>query len=304
MTPANVRPDPRRHRVVCKHWLRGLCKKGDTCDFLHRLDHDRMPECWYFSNFGECGNKECIFLHVRPDEKASECPWYARGFCKHGQRCRHRHTLKKPCPKYLAGFCPDGPACSLGHPKYAAPPGSSFSRLHLAPNRPLVLALFKRVAHNPRCVSRVRVSVSLARVARAGGSCRRCHPRHPSTPWPSNAHAQDCNTVRRNLPLERPLRVPVSTVRRGHLPCCSGTGSPSRLTGPVPQRAVYHITPVYCIPVGRPAVLVASRSHASYHSRGILSLNFRKNMAWWLWCERRARGRAASRFRGSTVRRV
>ena len=121
-TPANVRPDPRRHRVVCKHWLRGLCKKGDTCDFLHRLDHDRMPECWYFSNFGECGNKECIFLHVRPEEKLTECPWYARGFCKHGQRCRHRHTTKKPCPKYLAGLCPEGPACPMGHPKWELPP--------------------------------------------------------------------------------------------------------------------------------------------------------------------------------------
>ena len=67
------------------------------------------------------------------------------------------------------------------------------------------------------------------------------------------------------------------------VPCCSGTGSPSRLTGPVPQRAVYHITPVYCIPVGRPAVLVASRSHASYHSRARgrsgLSKFFVTNMA-------------------------
>ena len=147
--PANVRLDPRRHKVVCKHWLRGLCKKGDTCDFLHRLDHDRMPECWYFSNFGECGNKECIFLHVRPDEKTSDCPWYARGFCKHGQRCRHRHTRKKPCPKYLAGFCPEGAKCPLGHPKCAAAPVRP-ARAH----RPVPLA----ISHAPaRCA--------------AGGSC-------------------------------------------------------------------------------------------------------------------------------------
>ena len=121
VAPANARPDPRRHRLVCKHWLRGLCKKGDLCDFLHRLDHERMPECFYFSNFGECGNKECTFLHVRPEEKTTECPWYARGFCKHGQRCRHRHTTKKPCPKYLAGFCPDGPSCLMGHMKWELP---------------------------------------------------------------------------------------------------------------------------------------------------------------------------------------
>ena len=118
VVPANTRPDPRRHKVVCKHWLRGLCKKGDSCDFLHRLDHNRMPECWYFSNFGECPNKECIFLHLRPEDKTTECPWYARGFCKHGQRCRHRHTRKKPCPRYLAGVCPDGPNCAFGHAKW------------------------------------------------------------------------------------------------------------------------------------------------------------------------------------------
>lgn len=34
---------PYRHTIgeketVCKHWLRGLCKKGDQCDFLHRYE--------------------------------------------------------------------------------------------------------------------------------------------------------------------------------------------------------------------------------------------------------------------------
>ena len=145
------RADPRRHKVVCKHWLRGLCKRGDDCDFLHQLDKDRMPECWFFTQFGECNNKDCIFLHLRPEDKVraphlwlpdapssrgpiltihptctpapqvQECPWYARGFCKHGQRCRNRHTRKKACPRYLAGFCPDGPACQFGHAKFERP---------------------------------------------------------------------------------------------------------------------------------------------------------------------------------------
>ena len=122
--PARLPPavyNSRRHRVVCKHWLNGMCKKGDDCDFLHKIDHDRMPECFHFSQFGECNNKECLFKHIRPDEKTDECPWYARGFCKHGPRCRHRHTTKKPCPKYLAGLCPDGAECTFGHPKYELP---------------------------------------------------------------------------------------------------------------------------------------------------------------------------------------
>jgi hypothetical protein len=35
---------------------------------------------------GECSNPsgECMFRHVSPEEKMRECPWYARGFCKHG----------------------------------------------------------------------------------------------------------------------------------------------------------------------------------------------------------------------------
>jgi len=49
------------------------------------------------------------------------CPWYNRGFCKHGPNCRNEHVRKEACPRYLAGFCPDGPTCKLGHPKYELP---------------------------------------------------------------------------------------------------------------------------------------------------------------------------------------
>ena len=33
---------------------------------------------------GQCGNKECPFLHIDPDKKIKDCPWYDRGFCRHG----------------------------------------------------------------------------------------------------------------------------------------------------------------------------------------------------------------------------
>ena len=112
----------RRHKVVCKYWLKDLCKRGDDCDFLHKLDHSRMPECHMFVTMGECNNKDCILQHISPEQKTTDCPWYARGFCKHGPRCRHRHTRKEPCPRYLAGVCPDGPLCTFGHPKYELPP--------------------------------------------------------------------------------------------------------------------------------------------------------------------------------------
>lgn len=46
------RHDHGEQTVVCKHWLRGLCKKGDQCKFLHQYDLTRMPECYFFSKFG------------------------------------------------------------------------------------------------------------------------------------------------------------------------------------------------------------------------------------------------------------
>ena len=34
---------------------------------------------------GQCSNKECPFLHIDPEKKMRDCPWYDRGFCRHGQ---------------------------------------------------------------------------------------------------------------------------------------------------------------------------------------------------------------------------
>uniref|UniRef100_A0A8C6ZIF2 Cleavage and polyadenylation specificity factor subunit 4 n=1 Tax=Nothoprocta perdicaria TaxID=30464 RepID=A0A8C6ZIF2_NOTPE len=97
--------------VVCKHWLRGLCKRGDQCDFLHEYDVTKMPMCYFYSKFGECSNKECPFLHIDATSRATGCPWYDRGFCKHGPLCKYRHTRRVLCTNYLVGFCPEGPKC-------------------------------------------------------------------------------------------------------------------------------------------------------------------------------------------------
>nr|KAF6354623.1 cleavage and polyadenylation specific factor 4 [Myotis myotis] len=73
----------------------------------------KMPECYFYSKFGECSNKECPFLHIDPESKIKDCPWYDRGFCKHGPLCRHRHTRRVTCVNYLVGFCPEGPSCKF-----------------------------------------------------------------------------------------------------------------------------------------------------------------------------------------------
>ncbi|RKP00520.1 hypothetical protein CXG81DRAFT_3789, partial [Caulochytrium protostelioides] len=109
---------PRKHErttktVVCKHWLRGLCKKGDMCEFLHEYNLKRMPECWFYTQTGECTNAECIYVHIDPKSKKSECPGYQRGFCHDGPRCRYKHTTRVLCPSFLVGFCPQGKECAF-----------------------------------------------------------------------------------------------------------------------------------------------------------------------------------------------
>lgn len=107
--------------VVCKHWLRGLCKKGDLCEFLHEYDMSKMPECYFYTRFKACSNKECPFLHIDPETKIKDCPWYDRGFCRHGPSCRHRHTRRIICINYLCGFCPLGAECKHVHPRFDLP---------------------------------------------------------------------------------------------------------------------------------------------------------------------------------------
>ncbi|CAK7268558.1 RNA-binding component of cleavage and polyadenylation factor [Sporothrix epigloea] len=109
--------------LVCKHWLRGLCKKGDGCEFLHEYNLRKMPECNFFVRNGYCSNgDECLYLHIDPRSKLPPCPDYDnRGFCALGPTCPKKHVRRKAiCPYYLAGFCPDGRTCQEGaHPKWS-----------------------------------------------------------------------------------------------------------------------------------------------------------------------------------------
>ncbi|RXN16134.1 cleavage and polyadenylation specificity factor subunit 4 [Labeo rohita] len=73
----------------------------------------------------ECSNKECPFLHIDPESKIKDCPWYDRGFCKHGPDCRHRHTRRVICVNYLVGFCPEGKSCKFMHPRFELPMGAT-----------------------------------------------------------------------------------------------------------------------------------------------------------------------------------
>eukprot|EP00250_Pteridium_aquilinum_P001349 c11558_g1_i1 orf=390-2630(-) len=90
-------PGPRRsiRQTVCRHWLRGLCMKGDLCGFLHQLDRARMPICRFYARYGECREPDCVFKHTNEDIK--ECHMYMLGFCPNGPDCRYKH-VKLPGP--------------------------------------------------------------------------------------------------------------------------------------------------------------------------------------------------------------
>jgi len=81
----------------------------------------KMPECWFFAKYGECTNVDCNFLHISPEEKIQTCPWYYRGFCKHGPKCRYKHTAAVICPSFLTGFCSSGLKCKFAHPSFDIP---------------------------------------------------------------------------------------------------------------------------------------------------------------------------------------
>ncbi|KAI4297046.1 hypothetical protein L6164_036955 [Bauhinia variegata] len=82
-------------QTVCRHWLRGLCMKGDSCGFLHQYDKSRMPVCRFFRLYGECREQDCVYKHTNEDIK--ECNMYKLGFCPNGPDCRYRHA-KSPGP--------------------------------------------------------------------------------------------------------------------------------------------------------------------------------------------------------------
>ncbi|ORY70249.1 uncharacterized protein BCR38DRAFT_324851, partial [Pseudomassariella vexata] len=106
--------------LVCKHWLRALCKKGESCEYLHEYNLRKMPECNFFVRNGYCSNgDECLYLHIDPQSKLPPCPHYERGFCPLGPNCSKKHARRKLCAYYLAGFCPDGKGCKEGaHPRW------------------------------------------------------------------------------------------------------------------------------------------------------------------------------------------
>lgn len=78
--------------VVCRHWLRGLCMKGESCEFLHQYDTERMPLCRWGT---KCTIPDCPYRHVAEEDKP-QCVFFQQGFCIHGLHCKYRHVKLPP----------------------------------------------------------------------------------------------------------------------------------------------------------------------------------------------------------------
>ena len=93
--------------TICSFYLKGYCKNGDKCKFLH-------PE-------GQLGkqNSDSAVKFI----KKRECQAYNAGYCQQGKNCKDLHVERNLCINYLLGFCPEGPNCKLFHFKTMIPPG-------------------------------------------------------------------------------------------------------------------------------------------------------------------------------------
>lgn len=57
-----------KHSVVCRHWLKNMCMKGEFCDFLHQLVYSRMPPCTIYGKIGYCPDErrgQCTMKHIK-----------------------------------------------------------------------------------------------------------------------------------------------------------------------------------------------------------------------------------------------
>lgn len=87
----------------------------------------QMGSCLAFPA-GECSNKECPFLHIDPESKIKDCPWYDRGFCKHGRYQSDWAPSKRLVLSSSAHMTSPCPTCSSKTWCYA--PGASEAFLH------------------------------------------------------------------------------------------------------------------------------------------------------------------------------
>ena len=107
-------------QTVCRHWLRGLCMKGNACGFLHQFEASRMPVCRFFAKYNECKvRKQTVDgAHVASDAPSGAgLPVQALQRRHQGAATARRRSqptpvspaaCKQDCNMYKLGFCIHG----------------------------------------------------------------------------------------------------------------------------------------------------------------------------------------------------
>ncbi|KAF8819259.1 zinc finger (CCCH type) motif-containing protein, partial [Cardiosporidium cionae] len=131
-----------KHSIVCRHWLKGMCMKGDFCDFLHQLDYARMPVCRHFVKYRYCADLKrglCLFKHPLETSNLEEpagaigaelsgggdgLDIYSDNFGRlteyparsaNAASFEGQTQTQAECIHYFLGFCKLGPKCRKKH---------------------------------------------------------------------------------------------------------------------------------------------------------------------------------------------
>jgi len=87
---------------TCRHFLRGYCALGDSCNFSHVHSYKVGAAAEPF--------------------RTKPCRHFLRGHCALGERCGFAHTnvgadaaMTKPCRHFARGFCQLGDSCNFAH---------------------------------------------------------------------------------------------------------------------------------------------------------------------------------------------
>jgi len=108
-------PDQKNNNIggtICAFWLKGNCRNGANCKFLHEKIPGKYPECPHGINCTRINNG-CPYKHSKILQK--ECHAYNLGYCPNGKNCKDLHVEKELCINYL-------PYSTLSRPQRVEPP--------------------------------------------------------------------------------------------------------------------------------------------------------------------------------------
>jgi hypothetical protein len=123
---------PQKPRIPCRYHARGLCSKGNACQFAHggegasgtssvsssktavspppRLSSSAKVPCRYFAS-GNCAKDPCPFSHEESAKQSASLPVLQPSAGTESTDSRSQI----PCQFFAKGLCRNGDACPFSH---------------------------------------------------------------------------------------------------------------------------------------------------------------------------------------------